>query len=97
MKAPNPISEYIGVCANMVFIKISPISGKISSDQTGRLPVTSSRGGKYIIVTVYYEIDAILADPLTSRANTELLHAVKKLYEHLKDRGLKPRLRMINN
>ena len=31
-----------------------------------------------------YESDAILAEPLTSRAKTELLRTVKKLYEHLK-------------
>ena len=82
--APNPIPEDVGAQANMVFIKILTISGKISSNQTGRFPVTSSRVGRYIMVMADYNSDDILAKPLTPRANTELLCAVAKMYEHLK-------------
>ena len=72
MTASNPIHEDVGVQANMVFIEILPIRGNISSDQIGWLPVTSS------------DSDAIISEPLTSRAETELVRAVKKLYERLK-------------
>ena len=78
MTAPNPIPEDVGVRANMVFIKILPFSGKISSDQTGKFPVTSRRAEKYIMVMVDYDSDAILADPLTLRADKERLRTVKK-------------------
>ena len=84
MTAPNPIPEDVDVQLNMVFIKILPICGNISSDNTGRFLVTSIRGGKYIMLIADYKIDAILAEPLTSRAETELVRAVKKLYERLK-------------
>ena len=49
------------------------------------------------MVVADYNSDTILAEPLTSRANTELLRAVTKLCEHLKDRGLQPHLHIIDN
>ena len=44
-----------------------------------------------------YDSNTILSDPLTSRAKIELIRAVTKLYENLKERGLQPRLHMIDN
>ena len=49
------------------------------------------------MVMVDYDSNAILAEPLTSCTNTELLRAVTKLYEHLKERGLQPRMNMLGN
>ena len=49
------------------------------------------------MVIVDYESDDILAEPLTSRAKTKLLRAVKKLYENLNDRGLQPHLHTLGN
>ena len=46
---------------------------------------------------VDYDNDAILAETLKSRAKTELLRAVTKFYKNLKERGLQPRLHMVNN
>ena len=97
MTAPNPIPEDFSAQENMVVIKILPISGNISYDQTGLFPVTSIRGGKYIMFMLDYNSDAILSGPLTSRAETELLRAVKNMYEHLRERGLKPCLNMLDN
>jgi hypothetical protein len=36
------------------------ITGQIFSDQTGRFPITSSRGNKYIMVVYDYKSNAIL-------------------------------------
>ena len=49
------------------------------------------------MVAADYDSDAILVDPLTSRVETELLCAVTKLYDRLKERGLQPRMHMIDN
>ena len=38
------------VRTHLVFAKVIEITGKVFSDQTGRFPVTSSRGNKYIMV-----------------------------------------------
>ena len=49
------------------------------------------------MVVADYISNNILAEPLTSRTETELLFTVTKLYEHLNERGLQPRLHMIDN
>ena len=67
----------------MAFIKILPISGKISSDNTGRFPVILSRGEKYSMVTTDYDSDTILEEPLTSRTKADLLRSIIKLYNHI--------------
>ena len=44
------------------------ITGKIYTDQTGRFPVTSSKGSKYLMVLYDYDSNAILSEPLKSRS-----------------------------
>jgi hypothetical protein len=43
------------------------ITGQIFSDQTGRFPITSSKGNKYIMAVYNYDSNAILTAPITSR------------------------------
>ena len=49
------------------------------------------------MVVAGYDSDAVLADPLTSRAKIELLCAVIKLYQNIKVCVLQPCLYMLNN
>ena len=39
---------------NLVFFKTFDLSGKMYTDQTGRFPVTSRKGNKYILVAYHY-------------------------------------------
>jgi hypothetical protein len=73
------------------------ITGQIFSDQTGRFPITSSRGNKYIMVVYDYDSNAILTEPLTSRTEMELLRAYTKIHTFLTERGLKPVLQKLDN
>jgi hypothetical protein len=41
-------------------------AGQIYTDQTGRLPVVSSKGNKYIMILYDYDSNAILAQPINS-------------------------------
>jgi hypothetical protein len=50
-------------------------AGQINTDQTGRFPVVSSEGNKYIIILYDYYSNAILAQPIKDRAAPELLKA----------------------
>ena len=70
MTTPGPIPEDVGVRSNILFIKLLPMNGNISSDKKGCFPVTHTRGGKYIMVMANYESDAILEEPLTSYSET---------------------------
>jgi hypothetical protein len=43
-----------------------PVTGKIFTDQTGRFPITSSRGNKYVMICYDYDPNNIIAEPLKS-------------------------------
>jgi hypothetical protein len=50
-------------------------AGKIYTDQTGRLPVVSSKGNTYIMVLYEYDGKAIMAELIKNRTGIELLRA----------------------
>ena len=70
---------------------------KSYSDQTGRFPKRSSRGYQYIFIFYDYDSNAILAEPIKSRASTELITAWQKCYDTLTSRGIKPKLHVLDN
>ena len=85
------------VQTKMSFLKSIKVIGKISTNQTGRFPVTSSRGIKYLIVLYDYDSNAIIAEPLKSRIEHELVRAYSALHTHLSNCGLTPHVQMLNN
>jgi hypothetical protein len=85
------------VRTHCAFVKTMSLAGKVFSDQTGRFPQTSSRGNKYIMIFYDHDSSAILAEPLKSRSESELLRAFQKLHEHLTERGLHPTLHILDN
>jgi hypothetical protein len=82
---------------NWVYMQPIEVTGKIFSNQTGRFPLTSSRGNKYIMIVYDYDSNAILAEPLKSRSENELLRAYTKIHDELSSRGLKPVLQILDN
>jgi hypothetical protein len=80
-----------------VFMKPIKITGQIFSNQTGRFPITSSQGNKYIMVVYDYDSDAIITEPITSRNKIELLCPHTKIHTILTGRGLKPVLQKLDN
>jgi hypothetical protein len=82
---------------NWVYQQAVEISGQIFSDQTGRFPVTSSKGNRYIMVVYDYDSNNILAEPLKSRNEHELVRAYTKLHTHLTSCGLRPLLQKLDN
>ena len=59
----------------LVTIKCIDLTGKNATDQTGRFPVTSSRGNKYVMAAYAQDSNMILAEPIKSRSTAELLRA----------------------
>ena len=80
----------------MDFLQTIEFTGKISIDQTGSFPVTSSRGSKYFMVLYNHDSNAILAEPLKSHNKCKLLRATTVLHQHLTFCGLKPTYQMID-
>jgi hypothetical protein len=50
-------------------------AGQIYTDQTGRFPVVSSKGNKYMTILYDYDSNAILAQPIKDRTAPELFRA----------------------
>jgi hypothetical protein len=72
-------------------------AGQIYTDQTGRFPVVSSKGNKYIMIVYDYDSNAILAQPIKDRRAPELLKAFQIMEQELVARGLKPKLMKLDN
>ena len=64
---------------------------------TGRFPKTSSKGAKYIMVVYDQDANAILAEALTLRSDHEILRAMTKIHEYLKQRGPDPSMQILDN
>jgi hypothetical protein len=85
------------VRTHLVYAKVIAITEQLYSDQTGRFPVTSSKGNKYIMIVYDYDSAAILAEPIKSRSEQEILRAYSKLHQYLMERSLKPQLQKLDN
>ena len=100
--APKSWSEMMtqsileSVRENMITIKCMSISGNFFTDQTGQFPNKSSRGNHYIMVLYNHDSNAILAEPIKTRAAEELLRAIKVIPTHLRDQGLHPALQILD-
>jgi hypothetical protein len=78
----EPQQEPNNASTQQMFATITE-TGKIYTDQTGRFPVTSSRGNRYILVLYDYHTNAILTEPLkncTGR-NTQGIHKITCLLD----------------
>jgi len=82
---------------DLVFLDTIEFTGKVSTDQTGRFPHTSSRGSKYLMVLYAYDSNAILSEPIKSRSESELVRAYPKLHSYLSACGLKPNFQVLDN
>jgi hypothetical protein len=87
-----------GQTTNQVFATVTDIGmGKIYTDQTGKFLVLSSRGNKYLYILYDYDSNAIMAEPIKSRTQSELTRAYKKLFDQLAKRGLRPQVQLLDN
>ena len=72
-------------------------TGKLSTDQTGRLPRKSQRGYEYIMTLYENDSNAILVEPMKNRTSGEMLRAYIKLIERLKGAGITPKHHILDN
>ena len=68
-----------GIKTNEFFCKTVELKETLFSDQTGRFPVTSSKGNKYVMVVYSQDANAILAEPLKSKSAIEHHKALSKV------------------
>ena len=82
---------------SVVHFKPMQITGKISTDQMGRFPHTSSNGTKYIMACHVHDTNGILTECLKSRDDKELTRAFTVIHEYLVSRGLTPKVQLLDN
>ena len=82
---------------HQTFLKVTECSRKIYTDQTGRFPITSSRGYKYIMIAYDYDSNNILAEPIKSRTSLHTKDAYQKMRKLLCSRGLTTRKHVLDN
>ena len=82
---------------NLFICAIVEATDKIYSDLTGKFPVQSALGNKYILIVYHYNANAILADPLKDRTAKSIVSAHQRIYEYLTIRGLKPKFEILDN
>jgi len=71
--------------------------GTTYSDLCGRYPVKSSRGNQYILVCYDYDTNAILAEPIQTRAAANISNALEKMLDVLKKAGSPPQVHIMDN
>lgn len=74
-----------------ILVRTYDVRETIFSDQTGRFPTQSRSGNKYIMVLVEIDSNAILVEPMKSRAEAEMIRAYDVLVQRLLDAGIRPK------
>jgi hypothetical protein len=77
---------------NMVYMTMIDIKGQLFMDQTGRFPIISNRGNKYIIIFYAVDHNYIKFYPIKSWHHTEILKAYQEVYQFLRIQGYCPQL-----
>ena len=98
MHTPSPLDQ--GMCTHALYvatISYNQPTGKLYTDLTGRFPVQSSRGHKYILVAYNFDSNSIHVRPLKSRHDNDTIQAYEDIYNMLKQRGQKPLLHWLDN
>jgi hypothetical protein len=81
-----------------IMVKIFNASETVYSDQTGRLPVQSSRGNTSIMC--FFDVDAnyIAVEPIRSHHDNQMIPAYQKLWSRVSQgRENKPKLHILDN
>ena len=81
----------------LVYMSVEQIEGYVASDQTGKFPITSNRGMKYICVFYIRDPNFIKGIPLKISRKEELLRAYKEIYAYCERRGFKTKLHKMDN
>ena len=71
--------------------------GTIYVDNTGNFPITSVDGMKAIYILYDWTTNAILATPIKTATDDEMIRAFKKNITYLTQRGFKPAFNVIDN
>ena len=102
-KHPSPEEQPIpstGTRSHTIYAAIldpATPTGRTYSDLTGRFPIQSNRGAKYILVVYEYDSNAIIVRPLRNPTASEITYVFQSVIQYILARGLCPRLHTLDN
>ena len=64
---PDEIGSNANTCTNLFICAIVRATNKNYSDLTGKFPMQSALGNKYVLIVYHYDANAIIAEPLKNR------------------------------
>ena len=94
---PPPLDQLPPVRSKKIFFKVLEPKDLLATDLTGRFPVISSRGFKYICVCFVFDANAILVRPMKSRSDSEHIRVYNDIFEYLSSKGLRPNHHTMDN
>ena len=81
--------------ANRVYIRRVQLPHTVSSDLTGRFPISSDTGSQYVLIS---EMDGYIhAEPMASRTHTDYVRAFKKIVAFFSALGRHPFFQRLDN
>ena len=87
----------IQLAHTVFFLQATNFSGENYTDQTGRFPVTSSSGFKYIMVAYDHDSNTIHAELMKNQSGPELLKSYTTIHNLLSKLGLAPQMHYLDN
>ena len=78
-------------------IKFEELKGLLSVDISGKYPITSVLGNKYIFVLYDYDSNIIIGEPMKSRQKEDIIAAYQTCYKILTKAGIHPILQRLDN
>ncbi len=76
---------------------VDKMSGIVYHDLTGSFPFISLDGSVCFFILYHYELNCILATPISGLDNKTIFEAFKKYFDELPAKGFKPKLNIMDN
>ena len=74
-----------------IYVRVDQVKDTIYTDQTGKFPITSSRGHKYIMIVCEIDGNAVLMEPMKNKTEDEMVETYQKMIDRLKTGGIFPK------
>ena len=94
--APESPLEPIPVSMHHLYTNTFDTFGKIYTYLPGRFPILSNSGNCYLLI-LYYDRNLILSELIKNCSDYELVGAYTKIVDHIKERGSKPKVYILDN
>ena len=80
-----------------IYVRIDQVRNTIYTNQTGKFPITSSIGKKYIMILCAMDGNVVLAEPMLNKSEGAMDETYQKLIESLNDAGIFPKKHILDN